>query len=240
MVVSEHQAKFWVIIPAAGIGSRMMSDKPKQYQLLANQRLVIDYSVSPLLNVRNLAAVIVATAQDDHYWHQTELARHTFVERVTGGPERHSSVLNALVAIEDRARSNDWVVVHDAVRPCLHDNDVKNLIQKTTSGYSDGGLLVTAVNDTLKYSTDGYQVSHTVNRDFIWRALTPQIFPYDKLKLALETIKADDTKVTDESQAMENLGYKPLLVKGRQDNIKITYDSDLYIVRYLLSFNALT
>jgi 2-C-methyl-D-erythritol 4-phosphate cytidylyltransferase len=153
---------------------------------------------------------------------------------VEGGAERAVSVLNGLHALEDLARDDDWILVHDAARPCVRATDVTNLIDVATAT-PHGGLLATPVADTLKRSTHEGSVALTVDRHQLWRALTPQIFPYTALRQALIHASADGVVITDEASAMERAGFSPCLVQGASDNIKVTQEEDLVIVGAILA-----
>jgi 4-diphosphocytidyl-2-methyl-D-erithritol synthase len=151
---------------------------------------------------------------------------------VAGGAERCDSVLAALTFLLDIAGREDWVMVHDAVRPCVTSEDLDRLVAAV--GQPDGALLAVPVRDTLKRQEAGGRVRDTASRDGLWHALTPQFFPLVTLYDALNTAIERGTPVTDESQAMETAGYQPLLVEGQATNIKITRRSDLVLAEAVL------
>lgn len=228
--------RYWAVIPAAGAGTRMQTDTPKQYLTLRGRR-IIEYSLETFCAHDQIAGVVVALAAADKLWEQLPAARHPKVKTAPGGKERCHSVLNCLRALAKYADAADWVLVHDAARPCLWKEDLDHLFAATRD-HPVGGLLALPVRDTMKRADEqagrGPQVSETVNRQGLWHALTPQMFRLGPLTGALEQAIAQGQIVTDESQAMELAGLKPLLVEGRAENIKITRPSDLRLAeRYL-------
>lgn len=227
--------KYWLIVPAAGIGKRMQSDVPKQYLRLDN-RFVLDITLSRLLDNADFSGCMVPLSAQDHWWPDTESAADDRIQTCTGGAERADSVLSALHALDGQASESDWVLVHDAARPCIHRDDLSNLID-TLSGHPVGGLLAAPVADTLKQAGGGVlpEIEATVDRSRLWRALTPQMFRFGQLKAALEASLINGDPVTDESSAMEFSGNMPVLVEGRPDNLKITVPADLALAGFILS-----
>lgn len=217
--------RFWVVVPAAGSARRMGAAVPKQYLPLAG-RTVIEWSLAPFLAHERAAGIVVALAEHDPRWSQTTLASREKVATTIGGAERMDSVLAGLRALQDRAAPDDWVLVHDAARPCLSALDLGRLLTEL-NGDAVGGLLAAPVVDTLKLADDGGRVAQTVPREKLWRALTPQMFRRDLLQRALQSAQAKGIAVTDEAQAVEALGLQPKLVAGDADNIKITLPEDL-------------
>ncbi len=228
----------WGIVPAAGIGRRMQSDIPKQYMLL-NGRPVIEHTINALLQNKNISGLVVALQSDDMYWPDIQIASNKPVLQTTGGKQRSDSVLNAINALFQYPHFNkesDWVMVHDAVRPCLRQQDINKLATDVID--NDGGLLALPVRDTMKrQNTDDCAittVNETVERENLWHALTPQYFPALSLKHALEAAQKNNLPVTDESSAMELAGFSPRLVEGNEDNIKITRPDDLRLASLYL------
>lgn len=217
--------RFWVVVPAAGSARRMGAAVPKQYLPLAG-RTVIEWSLAPFLAHPGAAAVVVALSANDQHWSQLGLAGETKIVTTMGGAERMDSVLAGLRALQDRAAPDDWVLVHDAARPCLAASDLDRMLIEL-NGDPVGGLLAAPVVDTLKRADESGRVAQTVAREKLWRALTPQMFRYSVLQRALESAQAKGTAVTDEAQAVEALGLQPKLVAGDADNIKITLPEDL-------------
>lgn len=227
--------RLWLVIPAAGIGQRMKAECPKQY-LKLNDRFILDITVSRVLDSAGFAGCMVALNPLDQWWSATESAADSRVHTCVGGRERADSVLSALRALKNVADEDDWVLVHDAARPCLHKDDLFRLVE-TLTGHPVGGLLAAPVADTLKQSDEGElpEVVSTVDRSRLWRALTPQMFRFGVLDQALESSLAAGHGVTDESSAIEFFGKMPVLVEGRSDNIKITVPSDLALAGFILS-----
>jgi 2-C-methyl-D-erythritol 4-phosphate cytidylyltransferase len=221
--------RYWVVMPAAGIGRRFGSDRPKQYAPLGG-RMVIEWALGLFLTDRRCAGAVVALAQDDPYW---KAIAPPSVLVAAGGQERSHSVRNGLAALADRVSGEDWVLVHDAARPCLPRQDLDRLLTDLAS-HPVGGLLATPAADTLKRADGSHQVQQTVDRAGLWRALTPQMFRYGRLCEALDRAHAAGRNPTDEAQAIEWLGDAPRLIEGAAANLKITSAADLAIAAALL------
>lgn len=214
---------FWAIMPAAGRGQRMVSAEcAKQYLPLAGQR-VIEWAIAPLLHRSECLRLVIALNAEDQDFQTLTVAANPRVQTVRGGRERADSVRAALHAIAADAKDSDWVLVHDAARPCVSAVEIESLLA-TLRDDPVGGLLALPVVDTLKQS-EGDRVQATVPRAGLWRALTPQLFRYGLLCEALR--RTEGQIVTDEAQAIESLGLQPRLVLGGEDNLKITYPEDL-------------
>ena len=229
--------RFWAVIPAAGTGTRMQTELPKQY-LSINGRRVIEYSLETFCLHPQIAGLVVALAAGDKVWEGLSLAKHPKIRTAPGGKERCHSVLNCLHMLSTMTGAEDWVLVHDAARPCINREDIDQLII-TLREHPVGGLLALPVRDTMKRADigqdHGQHVCETVNRQGLWHALTPQMFRLGKLSQALEQAIRQGELVTDESQAMELAGLRPRLVEGRAENIKITRPSDLRLAELYLS-----
>jgi 2-C-methyl-D-erythritol 4-phosphate cytidylyltransferase len=225
-----HQLKYWAIVPAAGVGKRMNADRPKQYLELAGST-VIEHTLSRLLKANVFSAVAVAISAEDPYWPKLEIAQNGLIITAPGGKERADSVLSGLKSIREQASDDDWVLVHDAARPCLTSEDIHKLVE-TLENDDVGGILALSSHDTLK-NVDGNHILNTLDRRHIWRALTPQMFRYGMLKSALEQTEGDP-RVTDEASALELMGFTPKIVEGRQDNIKITRSEDLALAQFYM------
>ncbi|OQW93367.1 MAG: 2-C-methyl-D-erythritol 4-phosphate cytidylyltransferase [Beggiatoa sp. IS2] len=216
--------KYWVVIPAAGSGSRMGLDRPKQYLPLLGKP-VLQHTLERLC-LPAISGIIVCTAPQDAIWQTLTLQLPVPIWQVTGGTERFHTVLKGLEKLVDIAQPTDWVLVHDAARPCVRRADIEKLLTQLAQ-HPIGGLLAVPVRDTMKKANTQGLVIETVNRENMWHALTPQMFRLNKLLTALEQVIANGDTVTDEAQAMERLGYQPVLVEGHADNIKITHPQDL-------------
>jgi len=222
----------WAVIPAAGAGARFGGDTPKQYLPLAG-RTVIEWALRPFLDRDDVAGIAVVVSPGDDRWESLRPRTARIID-ACGGAERADSVLNGLEALGGRAGPADWVLVHDAARPCLSDEDLEALLDAVGDD-SPGGLLAVPVQDTLKRADEVGRVSGTLDRRDVWRALTPQMFRYGDLRNALRTAQAAGSPVTDESSAMERSGLHPQLVLGRADNIKITRPEDLALATFILN-----
>ena len=231
--MSADSFKFWVIVPAAGSSRRMQSATPKQYLPLAG-RTVIEWSMAPFLEQGACIGVIVVVAADDAQWQTIACSCDPRVRAVIGGRERADSVLAGVEALRGQCSDQDWILVHDAARPCLERADLERLIQ-TLQDDSVGGLLAAPLVDTLKLADDEQRVAATVSREKLWRALTPQMFRYGILSRALAEASRNGVTVTDEAQAVERLQLQPRLVAGSADNFKITLTEDLARAQRLLS-----
>lgn len=223
----------WAVIPAAGSGSRMGAGLPKQY-LELNGRTLLQHTLQRVLSYTRVKGLVLVVAANDRRWVDivARLADDR-LETVTGGTERFQSVLNGLRALRSRAQSDDWVMVHDAARPCVRHSDLDRLFM-AIEGEPAGGLLGMRVRDTMKRSADDQHVTATVDREGLWHALTPQVFRYRLLLDALEQTARDAVLVTDEAAAMERCGYHPLMVEGRGDNLKVTRPEDLALASFYL------
>ncbi|MEK0362656.1 2-C-methyl-D-erythritol 4-phosphate cytidylyltransferase [Pseudomonas sp. CBC3] len=218
--------EFWAVIPAAGVGSRMRADRPKQYLPLAGKS-VIEHTLSCFLDHPGLLGLVVSLAADDPYWANLDCAKDPRIQRADGGAERADSVLAGLHRLSERgARDGDWVLVHDAARPNLSRQDLDKLLVELGDD-PVGGLLAVPARDTLKRAgTDG-RVVETIDRSVIWQAFTPQMFRLGALRDALANVLEAGAAVTDEASALEWAGFSPRLVEGRSDNLKITRPEDL-------------
>ncbi|MGD8232354.1 2-C-methyl-D-erythritol 4-phosphate cytidylyltransferase [Vibrio sp. TRT 1302] len=222
------------VVPAAGVGSRMQADRPKQY-LEISGKTILEHTVEKLLTHTSVDKVIVAISDDDPYFPQLSLANNPEVIRVSGGKERADSVLSALDYIESNQLAQ-WAMVHDAARPCVDLNDIDNLIKVAITNQL-GGILATPVRDTMKRANAQQNIDHTVDREALWHALTPQLFKTQPLRYALSHALDQGVQITDEASAIEWLGEKPALVHGRADNIKITQPEDLALAEFYLTRN---
>ncbi len=226
----------WAIVPAAGIGSRMQSELPKQY-LPLNGSSVIAQTLQRLSGIPSLKGIVVALHPRDSLWQSHGPALSEGLMICTGGEQRGQSVLNALDALAGLADDDDWVLVHDAVRPCVSLKAIETLLIEIAE-HPVGGLLAIPVSSTLKLANAQHDVVATLPRDDMWQASTPQAFRYGKLRQALQHALFNGHAVTDESSAMELAGYHPRVVRGNADNIKITYPEDLYLAQIILQAQA--
>jgi 2-C-methyl-D-erythritol 4-phosphate cytidylyltransferase len=222
----------WAIVPNAGLGRRFGGDTPKQYCNVAGRPLV-EHSLDALLGHPDVDGVVVALAPEDPYWAGWRDMHGKPIYTCLGGGERSDSVLAALLALPATVSEDQWVLVHDAARPCLRAVDLTRLI---ALGQADsvGAVLACPVRDTIKRANDDGHCLGTEDRQRLWRAMTPQMFRRGGLTRALQSAQRAGVAVTDESMAMERLGLRPLLVEGSEDNIKVTTPADLALAEYLL------
>ena len=224
--------RYWVVIPAAGVGKRMGVDKPKQYIEVSN-KTIIEHTIECFLDREEIEKVVVAISNTDEFWPELQISKHEKVITAPGGAERYQSVFNGLKELQDKAEQNDWVLVHDAARPCLSQSAIDRLMIELRE-HEVGGILAMPCRDTMKRSNEKREIIDTVERESLWHAQTPQMFKYEKLYSAISDVLKKDIVVTDEAMAIELSGFKPLLVRGQQENIKITHKDDLkYLETYL-------
>lgn len=235
---STDTGRYWVVVPAAGIGTRMGAECPKQYLQLAGKTL-LEQTLERLLQLPQLAGILLALHPEDSHWFGLPLSRDKRITVVNGGQERSRSVLNALNHLSLEADAQDWVLVHDAARPCITLGAINELCRQI-AGHSVGGLLGVPVGDTLKQiqapTRPGHfqQVVATLDRSLLWQAQTPQAFRCQLLRDCLTQALAQGASITDEASAMELAGYQPLMVEGRGDNIKVTRPEDLVLAELIL------
>lgn len=224
--------KLWVVIPAAGVGKRMQSQHPKQYLEIENKS-VLEHTIHSFSHQEEISGIVIAISSGDEYWASLNISSTIPLFVVDGGKERCHSVLNGLAFLQGKAKANDWVMVHDAARPCLHQSDIQKLIKELWR-HGSGGLLGLPLADTIKLCGENKRIKRTVSRVGLWRALTPQMFRYKKLYDALSLAIEYPEKITDEASAMEMAGYEPIMVEGRWDNIKITHPQDLQQAKQIM------
>ena len=222
----------WAVVPAAGSGRRMASDLPKQYLEVAG-RTLLEHSLDALLACSEIRGLAVALGSDDERADQIASFTDPRVFRTVGGAERADSVLAGLDCLSDTAEENDWVLVHDAARPCLPLADLQRLISRVIET-DVGGLLAERCIDTIKRVDADGRVISTLDRNELWRAQTPQMFRIGELRGALEQCLAAG-QVTDEASAMERCGYSVQIVEGSSCNLKVTVPSDIPLVEFYLS-----
>lgn len=231
MNVMENTIPFWLVIPAAGSSQRMGGELPKQYQALAGIP-VLQRTLDVFLSIPQLRGVIVAIHPQDKYFSTLPASHDKRVQAVTGGAERADSVRQALEAVSKQASPDDWVLVHDAARPCVQPQEVVQMLQALASSAA-GGIMAIAVSDTVKQVSDNTIVM-TADRSQLWQAQTPQMFRVGALLSALQTAQQKSLAITDEASAMEAAGYKPAVFAGKRSNIKITLPEDWSIAEAIL------
>ncbi|MGH8026446.1 MAG: 2-C-methyl-D-erythritol 4-phosphate cytidylyltransferase [Pseudoxanthomonas sp.] len=223
----------WVVVPAAGRGTRFGSEIPKQYLNVGGQPLIA-YTLAALFAHPAVEGAVVALSENDADWPGWESFSGKPVVTCVGGATRAESVLAALNALPAGVRADDFVLVHDAARPNLGQEDLQQLLER---GRADpvGAILAAPVRDTLKRAGDDGGIDRTEPRRSLWRALTPQMFRRLQLSRALEEAGKAGVEVTDESMAMELQNLRPLLIEGSEDNFKVTTPADLARFEFVLS-----
>ena len=225
--------KYFLVVPASGIGQRMNSRIPKQYIKLGNDLTILDQCLEVMLSNEIISGFVVALDKKDTHFKSSKFAKDSkLISIASGGKERFNSVFNALSALDQTAKPSDWVLVHDAVRPCIKKEDVVKLIDEVADDQV-GGILSTRVFDTVKQKNKNGLVL-TIDRQKLYIAQTPQMFRYGILKEAVEKAVERNLHITDESEAVERLGYSIRIVDGSSSNIKITTQKDIDLANYFL------
>lgn len=223
----------WVIVPAAGVGSRFGSETPKQYQLLQG-RTVMEHTLERLLELKKIQIVVAVNSQDT-CWMPLPVFQNSRIQTTWGGDERADSVRLALEFLGSQAEPDDWVLVHDVARPCIRVKDIQKLIKQLIN-HKVGGVLATPMSDTVKRVNTETNIVLTEDRSQLWAAQTPQMFRYGLLLEGLRCAMQQRYQPTDESAAIELLGCIPCVVEGSRDNIKITRPEDLAIAEAIVSY----
>ncbi|NYT52016.1 MAG: 2-C-methyl-D-erythritol 4-phosphate cytidylyltransferase [Candidatus Vesicomyosocius endoextente] len=234
---------YYLIIPAGGIGTRMHYEKnninnkikiAKQYLKLDNGLTILDQTLKILLSIDQIKGCIIVLVNKDHLFTKSIFNNHSkLITTVIGGKERMNSVFNGLKALTDFAKDDDWVLVHDSVRPCVKVSEIINLMNQLEH-HETGGLLATKVIDTIKQANNNI-VNTTIDRSNLWQAQTPQMYRFGVLLKALNTVINDGINITDEASAIEYLRLKSVLVKSSKSNIKITNSEDLELANFYLT-----
>jgi len=227
--------KFYALIPAAGSGSRMGGSIEKQY-LPLNSVPMIAHAMMVLAREPRLSKIFVVLSPTDKRWNN--YAWQGWEERIEvlrcGGATRAETVLNGLYALSKICAADDWVLVHDAARPCLPDEMLGKLLDEVADD-PVGGLLAVPVADTLKRAVadtaSGIRAEATVPRACLLQSQTPQMFRHRKL---VEALHAAGSDMTDEASAIEQLGLQPRLVESDSRNLKVTYPQDLELAGLIL------
>jgi len=238
-----HNQNVWVVIPASGVGSRMNADVPKQY-LQIQGKTILEHTVSKFAPLTNIAGILVLISEDDTYWVKIKDALLVSCQSqglrlvsCFGGSERSETVLRGLAFLinEQKLNSEQWVMVHDAARPCVREMDIIKLLASRSNSNTEGAILATPVKDTLKLADNNTDtILITQPRKDLWQAQTPQLFQLGALYDALQKAKHAKVLITDEASAMEYSNKFVQLVEGASDNIKLTTPADLHIIDYLL------
>ncbi|MDP0587805.1 MAG: 2-C-methyl-D-erythritol 4-phosphate cytidylyltransferase [Candidatus Endonucleobacter bathymodioli] len=227
-----HELKYWAIVPAAGIGQRMNTDTPKQY-LKIKSKMLIEHTLERLIQFPLFTKIIVVLNNEDKYASDINILRHKKIILATGGEKRYHSVINGLKALDSLADDNDWVMVHDAARPCIRQTDIEWLVECLRT-HDVGGVIGSLVKNTIKRVDSNGTIVETIDRATLWHTFTPQMFKWKALTQAMTLSVANGVSITDEASAMEYAGYKPMMIKGYDDNIKVTSREDLALAELYL------
>jgi 2-C-methyl-D-erythritol 4-phosphate cytidylyltransferase len=221
--------RYFALIPAAGVGTRMGADGPKQYLSIGGKPM-LRHTLDAFLSSEQISHTFVVVSADDRQIDQLAPSHGVRVLRC-GGATRMESIRNALQAIAGDVREDDWVLVHDAARPGLNRALIEKLIDEV-GAHPVGGLLALAVVDTVKRAAAG--IVDTISRDGLWLAQTPQMFRYRLLRDALAAA-TDAACITDDASAIEAMGHTPMLVEGHPRNLKVTLPQDIRIAEMYLA-----
>lgn len=235
MTESNNPPKFYAIVPAAGIGARVGASIPKQY-IRIHGKTVIEHTLSKLNDSKIFTQIIVALSKEDTLFKDLTSVKSYPLHCVEGGADRSDSVLSALEYLKTIASDNDWVLVHDAARPCIPVNDIHRLVAKLDA-HEVGGILGLPVRDTMKRINDNCEqkeIIKTESRENLWHALTPQMFRIGTLYDAMLRCKKNTIAITDEASAIEYCGLRPIMIEGSASNIKITQAEDLELAELYL------
>ena len=227
--MKQSSVNYFVIIPAAGLGTRMKNAIPKQY-LTVKGKSILEHTLKSLLSYQKFKKGVVVINKTDKYWPSLQVKYSKLITAI-GGQARCNSVLNGLLALKPYVKENDWILVHDAARPFIQLSDIDKLINALKDDPL-GGILGTPLKNTIKYIDNKQYIFETLDRRSLWEALTPQMFRYHWLLQALSSAIEKNQAITDEANALELLGKHPKIIEGRADNIKITDPYDLTLFEY--------
>lgn len=231
--------KLWAIVPAAGLGSRIGAEKPKQY-LAISGRTMLEITLEKLLSLAFVEGVVLALHPKDQYWQYSEYAHDARIVTVPGGHARSHSVLHGLAKLRevfDRKQQDhqqQWVMVHDAARPCVSAAKISKLYQRVQAT-DCGAILAEPITSTIKKVDATLCVQGTENRELLWAAHTPQIFRCQELSRALDYCHQRQLNVTDEASAIEQAGGKVQVLQDSRNNIKVTVPEDVPLAEFILS-----
>lgn len=223
--------RIWAVVPASGTGQRMRSDRPKQYLPFCG-KTILEHTLDRIQACEQVDGVILVLNENDQYWDKLNYVSDKPLVIAEGGAERQDSVINGLKKIQQLDKDEPLAMVHDAVRPLVSIQDISSLISAFNQ-HNQGAILASPLSDTIKRDNNKGSIAETVDRKGLWRALTPQLFEAKLLLKALRKAKANQQQKTDDSAAMEALGYQPLLVEGSSENIKITRPDDLKLAELI-------
>lgn len=228
----KDMANIFFIIPAGGIGSRMQADRPKQYLKLLDQT-VLESTLELFHAIINIKSGALGISANDAYFPTLNISKDKLIT-YDAGETRSDTVFLGLKALQNIAKPDDWIIVHDAARPGLTTEELELFITEVMyEENSIGGIMAMPAVDTVKQVAHG-QITQTIDRDTIYLAQTPQMFRYQYLYQAYEEALTKKLAITDEASAIEALGYQPYIYQGYSHNFKITHPTDLRLMRFLL------
>ena len=223
----------WAIVPAAGLGLRVKGSPVSKQYLRIEGKTILEHALAPFINNEHILGVVVVLHEDDQNFSELTIdCKNKELWTVIGGASRMQSVSNALAHLQSYADKGDFILVHDAARPCLTETDLQKLID-TCIEDAVGGILATPLRDTIKQVSD-HTVIKTIDRDQHWRALTPQMFRFGLLSQAMEDALQNKVTITDEASAIEAFGFRPRIIEGDARNIKVTTTDDILIAQLFL------
>jgi 2-C-methyl-D-erythritol 4-phosphate cytidylyltransferase len=226
------KSKYHVVIPASGIGARFNSNIPKQYHRMQSGKTILDTTIEVFLHNGNFEHIVIVLHKNDNFFQDSLFANHPQIHTVVGGAERFLSVKNGIDYLATLVDGDDFIAVHDSVRPCVTHKDINNLLTHIDN-HSIGGLLGVEVFDTLKKYQ--HRTIQTIDRVDMYHALTPQIYRLHILQNALQFVIEHKIDITDDASSIEALGKQGLLVQGSKHNIKITTPQDLELANLILN-----
>tara|TARA_Y100000590_G_scaffold444118_1_gene574500 strand:- start:83 stop:784 length:702 start_codon:yes stop_codon:yes gene_type:complete len=221
---------FVAILPSAGLGSRFKSEVPKQYCSIGDKK-IIEFSIDLLLDLDECKAVCIPVSENDKY--HKKIQDHTKLHFIKGGPSRAESVKRGYDFLESDQFKFDNILIHDAARPCLTKPELRKMLEDFSKNKFKALILGLPVSDTLKQS-DNKLIKSTISRQNVWRALTPQLFDKESLKIAYNSNKEDLSNITDEASLFDNLDQEVMIMQGSAENIKITFQEDLKLAETIL------
>ena len=228
----KNNISYPVVIPAAGIGSRMAASTAKQYLKLGDKS-ILEHTIDVFLAHPKISNIVLVLHPQDNLFKSLSIATHPKIDTVIGGDERVDSVLAGLQFLAQQAE-HDWVLVHDAARPCLCQQDITQLIEQSVQ--TQGGILAVRVIDTIKQAQKNTNVvDKTIDRTHLWQAQTPQMFPLALLIACIQKGLTNNATITDEASAIEYCQHSVSLIEGKPSNIKITRPCDMALANYYLS-----
>ena len=221
---------FVAILPSAGSGSRFNSEVPKQYCTIGDKK-VIEFSIDLLVELEECKAICIPISENDQYHKQIQ--DNAKLHFIKGGSSRAESVKRGYDFLDSSDLNYDNILIHDSVRPCLTETELKRMLEDFSEKRLRALIYALPVSDTLKQS-DGNLIRSTISRENVWRALTPQLFTKESLKVAYNSSERELSNISDEASLFDNLDEEVMIMKGSSENIKITFQEDLKLAKTIL------